>query len=205
VTDRPADRPADRRVLTLDFDGVIASPFFGRNLGIHRSFLDPSAPPRPARVPPRWLGDPLDYLRYEPRRPLAEAREALQRLASVRRLVVLTGRRSHPGRWMRRYGLAQYIDGVVINEGVQRSPHYKLAELQRLGAREHVEDDPRTAQLLAEHGIQVYLRDWPRNRGLTYHPKVERISDIGELATRLTAGHPSSSETASEDRATGEQ
>ncbi|MPZ98132.1 MAG: hypothetical protein GEU80_02160 [Dehalococcoidia bacterium] len=176
----------ERPLITLDFDGVIASPFFGRNLGIHRGFLDPAAAPRPARVWPRWLNEPLDRLRYEPRRPLPEALDALRRLASLRRLVVLTGRRSHPGRWMRRYGLEPYFESVVVNDGAQRSPHYKLAAVQRLGAREHVEDDPRTAQLLAEHGIHVYLRDWPRNRDLAYHAGVERIADLDELAQRLS-------------------
>ena len=52
-------------LLTLDFDGVICRPLFGLDLGIHRGFLDPAAPPPPARVYPRWINAPLDHLRFD--------------------------------------------------------------------------------------------------------------------------------------------
>ena len=173
-------------LLTIDLDGVICAPLLGWNIGIHRTFLDPDAPPPVASRPPRWLGDPLDWLRFEVRRPLPEAREALARLHRIRRVVVLTGRRSAPRRWLRRYGLSSYVDDLLINATDRASPHYKLDAIAHLGAAEHVDDDGRTAQLLAERSqARIYLRDWPRNRGLDFHARVTRIDDLLDLARRL--------------------
>jgi FMN phosphatase YigB (HAD superfamily) len=178
----------ERPVLTVDIDGVVARPVLGVNIGLHREFLDPSTPGRPAVIWPEWVARPWDLLRYSIRRPLPEARDALARLAGARRLVAVTGRRTDPSAWLRRHGIDGYFERVVFNEGLLRSPHYKLVAVRDLGAREHVEDDPRTAQLLAtEAGVRVYLRDWPRNRGLPYDECVTRIRDLGELADRLVA------------------
>lgn len=177
-----------RPTLTVDMDGVFCEPFFGLNLGIHRTFLDAAAPPPVADVPARWLGTPLDHLRFNPRRPLPGAREALQRLSQVRRLVVLTGRRTRPGWWLRVHGFEGLFDEVIINTGPRKSPHFKLETIAALGSAEHVDDDPRTVQLLAERSdARVFLRDWPRNRDLPYHPRVERVRDLADLADRLGA------------------
>lgn len=183
-----ARRGGDRPVITIDMDGVICAPPLGVNLGISRRFLDPGAQPAPARVPPRWLGAPLDGLRFSFRRPLDEAREALAMLGEVRTVVVLTGRRSSPERWLRQHGLLALIDRVVVNDTALRSAHYKLRCVEELGAREHIDDDGRTAQLLAERaGARVFLRDWPRNRGPRYHPRVERVPDLLAAARMVAA------------------
>ena len=181
----PAPSPAgasDRRpVVTLDFDGVLCEPPFGRNLGISRTFLDPAAEAPAARLVPRWLGDPLDRARFAFRRPLPGIGPALADLHQVRTVVVLTGRRSSPLPWLRRYGLLEAIDRVVMNAGPWRSPHFKLHAIEELGAVEHVDDDGRTAQLLAERSAaRIYLRDWPRNRGLAFAPSVTRVADLAE-------------------------
>ena len=43
--------------------------------------------------------------------------------------------------------------------------------------------------LLAERGpARVYLRDWPRNRGLAYPSNVTRVADLLELARLLSTG-----------------
>ena len=181
-----------RPLLTIDLDGVICRPPLGVNIGIHRGFLDPEREPAPARVPPRWISALVDPARFELRRPLPGVRRALAELASERRLVVLTGRRSSPARWLARHGLAAFAEAVVFNEGPLSSPHYKLRAVDDLGAAEHVDDDPRTAQLLAERGrCRVFLRDWPRNRSLAYAPGVTRVSDLDELARRLRGTGPS--------------
>lgn len=175
-------------VLTVDMDGVFCSPFFGWNVGVHRTFLDPDADPPAASVPPRWLGRPLDHLRFDVRRPLPGAREALARLRAVRQLVVVTGRRTYPGWWMRRHGFATLFDRVVVNETLLKSPHYKLEALSLLDAAEHIDDDPRTAQLLAQRSrARIFLRDWPTNRAVDLDPRVERVRDLAELADRLGA------------------
>jgi len=176
----------ERPLLTLDFDGVICGPPLRVNLGVHRRFLDPGAEPPAALVPPRWLSLLVDRPRFALRRPLPGAREALARLARERRLIVLTGRRTSPARWLARHGFAGFVEAIRINEGGQASPHFKLAAIEELGAAEHVDDDPRTAQLLAERdACRVFLRDWPRNRDLPYAPGVTRVADLGALAQLL--------------------
>jgi len=178
-------------LLTLDFDGVICRPPFGRNLGIHRTFLDPEATPPEATVYPRWLNLPLDHLRFDLRAPMPGVRDTLRALRLVRRLAIVTGRRTAPGWWLRWHRLEGLVDRVVVNDTTLKSPHFKLRALELLGADEHVDDDPRTAQLLAEASpTRVFLCDWPRNRDLPYHPRVERIRDLRELAQRLADTSP---------------
>ncbi|MDP6606520.1 MAG: hypothetical protein QF664_09725 [Dehalococcoidia bacterium] len=188
LTDRDAGPDEERPLLTLDLDGVICAPVFGLNLGIGRRMIDPAAVPPEAAVPPRWLSAPWDHVRFDLRRPLPGARAALKRLSARRRLVVLTGRRSDPGPWLHRHGMTGLLDGVVFNEGASRSAHFKLRRSAELGAAEHIDDDGPTAQLLAELGTaRVYLRDWPRNRGLPYSATVNRVDDLGALAALLGA------------------
>ena len=175
-------------LLTVDLDGVICRPPLGLNLGISRRVLDPDAPPPRAFVPPRWLAAPLDAARFELRWPLPEARDALATLSALRRVVVLTGRRSSPQRWLRRHGLAEFVERVVINDGADASPHFKLRCLHELGAAEHIDDDARTALLLAQRGqSRIYLRDWPRNRHLSAAESVTRVGNLLELARLLSA------------------
>ena len=173
----------EKPVLTLDLDGVICGPLAALNLGISQTFLDPTREPVPARVWPRWLGGPLDALRFPMRRPLPQVAAALARLAAYRSLVLLTGRRSDPSGWLERYGLTGHIDDLHYNRGPLRSPHFKLQMIEAIGAAEHIDDDGRTAQLLAEtSSVRSYLRDWPRNRGADYAPTVTRVDDLAALA-----------------------
>lgn len=175
-------------LLTLDFDGVICRPPFGVNLGISREFLDPTAAPSEARVYPRWLNGPLDHLRFDLRAPMPGVREALEALRTVRRLVVVTGRRTQPAAWLRWHRLDDLVERVIVNETVLKSAHFKLETLRALGADEHVDDDPRTAQLLAQaSSTRVFLCDWPRNRDLGYDGRIERVRDLVDLARRLGA------------------
>lgn len=178
-----------RPIVTLDFDGVICSPPFGINLGISAAFLDPLAPPRPARVPARWWSVPFDHLRFDLRRPIPGIAMALTEVHARREVVLLTGRRTSPLPWLRRHGLEAHFDRIVINETPLRSPHFKLAAIERLGATEHVDDDGRTAQLLAERGTaRVYLCDWPRNRSPHYHKRVMRVANLAAYAELLSVG-----------------
>jgi hypothetical protein len=178
----------ERPLLTVDMDGVICRPILGQNVGISRVLLDPGEPPKPARVYPRWLGARLDYLRFNFRRPIDGAREAIADLGRVRRLVLLTGRRSVPHDWLRRHGFDGLFDDVVVNETLARSPHYKLEAVRRLGADEHVDDDARTVQLLADlTEVRLFLCDWPRNRGVPIDERIVRVQGIADLARRLLA------------------
>ncbi len=180
-------------LLTIDFDGVICSPLLRINISLQRRFLDPHDMPPAARVPPRWFSHLVDRPRYAFRRPLPSVHEALGRLARERRIIVLTGRRTSPAPWLSRHGLADFVEAVHINVSRLASPHYKLASIQELGAAEHIDDDPRTTQLLAERAAcRVFLRDWPRNRGLSYMPSVTRVADLSALTQVLSSDHKSS-------------
>jgi hypothetical protein len=173
--------------ITLDLDGVICAPLFGLNIGISRDFLDPDAPPRPAVVPPRWYAWAFDHARFDLRRPAPDAREALAELRALRRVVVLTGRRTSPRHWLRWHGLDGLVDDVVINDTPLRSAHFKLQRVAELGAAEHMDDDGRTVELLARRSSlrAVYLRDWPRNRGPAYSSEVVRIASLSALVRRI--------------------
>ena len=172
-------------LITLDLDGVICDPPFGINLGISADFLDPAAPPRPARVPPRWFSAPADALRFNLRRPIPGVAQALRDLHEVRTIYLLTGRRTVPLAWLRRHGIEAHFDRVLINNTALRSPHFKLDALARLGAQEHVDDDGRTAQLLAERPhARIYLCDWPRNRNARYAETITRVANLAD-AVRL--------------------
>lgn len=175
-----------RPLMTVDMDGVFCEPPLGRNLGIHRSFYDPAEEPHSAKVYPTWVNAPLDRLRFDFRPPMPGSHEALLRLATVRRLVVVTGRRTVPTWWLRRHDFEGIFEALYVNRSPLGSAHYKQATLRRLGAVEHVEDDARTAQLLAQTtDIHVYLCDWPRNRDLPLAPAVERVQNLLDLAARL--------------------
>ena len=187
------DERDDLPLLTLDLDGVICGPPFGGergvNLGISRRFVDPRERPHRAVVPPRWLSWSLDHARFDLRRPLPGVAEALARLSDVRRLVVLTGRRSSPVHWLRWHGLDEFLDDAAFNITGLPSPHFKWGALVVLEAAEHIDDDGRTAQLIAERTeARPFLRDWPRNRDLPYHERVERVADLGALADLLVGG-----------------
>lgn len=175
-----------RPLMTVDMDGVFCEPPFGQNLGIHRTFYDPAMAPHPARVYPRWLNAPLDRLRFDFRRPMPGARDALLRLATVRRLVLVTGRRTRPGWWLHHHDFDGFFEAVYVNQSGLGSAHYKQTLLRRLQPTEHVEDDGRTAQLLAQTSdTLVYLCDWPRNRDLPLDPRIVRVGGLVELASRL--------------------
>ena len=182
----PVEPRAGLPILTVDLDGVICGPLLGLNLGIHGGFLDPDAPPPRATVPPRWLSRLVDHARFDLRRPLRGAREALVELRPLRTVVLLTGRRNSPAHWLRWHGLAELLDEVIVNSTPLASPHFKLDAISVLGAAEHIDDDGRTAQLLAQRSeASSFLRDWPRNRGLPFDRGVTRVADLGALVTLL--------------------
>jgi hypothetical protein len=189
-----------RPTLALDLDGVVVRPPLGWNVAISRR-LD--TPPLPQPVPGLgldrrwrqryWLArSALEFARYGGRQPLPGVRDALARLAKVRRLVIVSGRRwvVRPlvRRWLARHGLAEYVADVYLNDVALPSAQFKLWTLQRLAIGEHVDDDGATAHYLASHSaVVVYLCDWPRNRGLPYPASVQPVPSLLALAHRLQA------------------
>ena len=187
-----------RPTLALDLDGVVVRPPLGWNVAISRRLDTPPLPETVAGLgldrrwrQRYWLArTALEFARYGGRQPLPGVRDALARLATVRRPVVLSGRRwvVRPlvRRWLARHGLAEFVADIYLNDVALPSAQFKLWTLQRLGIGEHVDDDGATAHYLASHSaVLVYLCDWPRNRGLPYPPGVQPVPSLLALAERL--------------------
>jgi len=181
----------------MDMDGVICTPFLGTNIAISRKLALPTMPLQvreitldrrraAQRLRRRW-----EAVRYMGRRPLPGIREGLQALSAVRQPVLVTGRsgfaRHLIHRWLERYDLAAFFTDVLPNNTDLSTPHYKLWTAQRLGHNEHVDDDGSIAYYLANHGVRVFLRDWPRNRGLPYPAGVTVYRRLEEIAEHLAA------------------
>jgi hypothetical protein len=183
--------------ISMDMDGVICTPFSGRNIAISRRLQLPRMPADVSelaterrrvyqRLRRRW-----ETMRYMGRRPLPDIRDGLEALVAVRRPVLVTGRSSFARhlihRWLERYELAGFFVDVLPNHTNLSGAHYKLWTAQRLGHAEHVDDDGSVAFYMASHGVRVFLRDWPRNRGLPYPAGVtvyHRLEEVAELLGR---------------------
>ncbi|SRR5581483_1768621 len=185
--------------ISMDMDGVVCTPFLGTNIAISRKLgmaplpdqvIESAGERRRAyqRLRRRW-----ETVRYMGREPLPGIREGLERLVRVRRPVLVTGRsvfaRHLIERWLKRYQLDEFFDEILPNNTNLSTAHFKLWTAQRLGHREHVDDDGSIAYYLGHHGVRVFLRDWPRNRGLPYPPSVTVYKSLTEVA-RLLAETP---------------
>ncbi len=153
--------------ISFDFDGVLCLTPFGR-LATHAPGGVAELPDgyerlydAPARTQPLRLA--LEYARFGWRRMDPDATPVLRELTAKHEVYIVTGR-SEAGlallsRWLRRRGLADHV-GVRMAPPGLRPPQHKLAIARMLGIDAHIDDDPRTAHYLAEHGVPaVYLLD----------------------------------------------
>ena len=171
-------------VLTFDLDGVLCAPILGLNVGLNRNFLDPGIVPPAANIPPDWWRVIWDRIRFEVRRPMSDAAKYLDTLQHDYSLILVTGRRTSPSNWLKRNKLFSYFSEIIWNTTNFQSAHYKLSTLSRLHPIAHFEDDPRTSELLAQSGMTVFLRDWPKNRNLQFNHGIIRIDSLAD-ATEL--------------------
>ena len=171
-------------VLTFDLDGVLCAPILGLNVGLNRNFLDPRIVPPAANIPPDWWRVIWDRIRFEARRPMSDAAKYLDTLQHDYSLILVTGRRTSPSNWLKRNELFSYFSEIIWNTTNFQSAHYKLNTLSRLHPIAHFEDDPRTSELLAQSGMTVFLRDWPKNRNLQFNHGIIRIDSLAD-ATEL--------------------
>ena len=166
-------------VLTFDLDGVLCAPILGLNVGLNRNFLDPEIVPPSANIPPDWWRAIWDRVRFEVRRPMSDTADYLDKLQRDYSLILVTGRRTSPSNWLKRNELFSYFSQIIWNTTYFQSAHYKLNTLSQLRPIAHFEDDPRTAELLAQSGMTVFLRDWPKNRDLQFNHRIIRIDSLG--------------------------
>ncbi len=191
-----AGEGTQRPLMSFDMDGVLCRPPFGLNVAISRR-LD--IPPLPGSFRHRSKRHrksiylillALEALKYWHRPPMPDVREGLEAISRFRRPVILTGRR-WVGRtvidmWLERHGLEGYFHDVRPNDTTLRPVHHKLRVCRELGVAEHVDDDGSVAYFLANNGVRkVYLREWPRNRGLPYPEGVVVFRSLMEVAEDL--------------------
>ncbi len=181
-------------VFTCDLDGVLCRPPLGLNLGIGRRLEKrppaESPPPLELRGVHRLVWLTVEWLRYAGRVSMPDAREGLAAIARHRKVILVSGRkelaRPWVERWLRRYGLREYISDVRLNNTRLSTARFKLLVARQVGAREHCDDDGPTAIYLAQNGVpRVYLRDWFMNRGLPYPPNVVVVRSLLEVAEDL--------------------
>lgn len=152
----------------FDFDGVLCVTPFGR-LAVH-------APSPVADLPEGFaalydqpsssnlLRLAVEYARFGWRTDAPDAATILHELANTNEIFIVTAR-SRAGepllrRWLRRHKLDDRIAGIRMAPAGLRPAQHKLATARLLGIDAHIDDDPRTAYHLAEHGVpRVYLLD----------------------------------------------
>lgn len=169
-------------MVTFDVDGVLSRPPFGINPGSGRN----KARDTPGRRNLLWM---TERWRYMGRRPMPGARAGFLAVAEFADCRVVSAR-SEEARGRLEGWFAKYF-GVVPEIHLrpswrETSAQYKVRKLQELGSMAHFEDDPHTAEWLAELLPRVYLVDWSRNRWLA-HDNIVRIKRISEAIPSLAA------------------
>ncbi|MGD9935281.1 MAG: hypothetical protein AB7T37_16415 [Dehalococcoidia bacterium] len=169
-----------RRVLTFDLDGVLCRPPFGINPGRNIDKRRKTEGKATALAP-------TEPFRYFGRRPMPGAREGFLWLTETYDCRIVTARtertRSATEGWLRRW--LGTLPELYLRPDYSETPAaYKVRTTQELGALAHFEDDPHTAQWVAEHIPAVFLVDWWRNRWLRAE-NVHRIQWIGEAGAIL--------------------
>lgn len=180
---------ASRPVVTLDLDGVLCRPPFGLNPGRGRHKSRSGVGHRSAL----WL---TERWRYVGRKPMTGAGDGFAALSGQFDCHVLTARsevaRGLTERWLRRHLGA--VPRLHMRPTYWETPaQFKARMVQEVGALAHFEDDPQTAEWLAELLPAVFVVDWHRNRGLEgarihrIHRLVEALPVLEALAARPSA------------------
>lgn len=181
----------------IDFDGVLCVTPFGR-LAVHAPKPVPALPPGyealyERRTSPSLPRLALEYARFGWRLTAADGAEVLLDLSREHEVYIVTGR-SVGGeplvrRWLQRRGLDEKIAGVRMAPPGLRPAQHKLATALMLGIDTHIDDDPRTAYHLAEHGVpHVYLLDHAGAHGdATVPPHLTLVRSLREFADNVRA------------------
>src|SRR5207253_9581036 len=90
-------------------------------------------------------------------------------------------------RWLRSHALDGCVSGIEMAPPVLRPSQHKLARALMLGIEAQIDDDPRTAYYLAEHGVpRVFLLDHAGVHGdAPVPPRLALVRTIGEFAAAV--------------------
>jgi len=173
--------PPSPAILTFDLDGVLCRPPFGINPGRGRG-------KERAGEGTRNLLWRTERWRYALRRPMPGARDGLALLQQSFECHVLSARaldtEGLTARWFERY--FGFVPVMHLRPDWREKPaQFKVRILQELAPLAHFEDDPHTAEWVAEFLPAVFLVDWWRNRWL----QAERVHRIHQLSDALPTLH----------------
>jgi hypothetical protein len=169
-----------RPVLTFDLDGVLCRPPFGLNPGRGRG----KSRDKPGRRSILWYTEPGRYLG---RRPMPGAVQGFRELSAQYDCRVLSARAAHSTGhtrdWFEKY--FGVVPEIYLRPHWTETPaQFKVRMVQELGAFAHFEDDPHTAEWIAELIPQVFLVDWRRNLWLE-GPNIHRVKGVAEALPLL--------------------
>lgn len=178
--------------IAFDFDGVLCPTPFGR-LAVHAPEPVDDLPANfrelydaPVRSNPLRLA--VEYARFGWRGADPAGGDVLRKLAESHEVFIVTGR-SRKGqalleRWLRNQKWRGYITDIWMAPSGLRPPQHKLAVAQMIGIDAHIDDDPRTAYHLAEHGVRSFLLDHANAHGDV--PLPDNLTLVGSLSDFVT-------------------
>ena len=171
-----------KKILTIDFDGVICGTYFPFKIGFKNNLLDSENNPPTAFIPPKIFRTSLDKIRYAGRPILPDVQDALQELSITKDLILLTGRRHSPINWLKKNNIETYFSKIIINNTKFASSHYKLYKILELKAAYHIDDDAQTVQLISDAtNCKVFLRNWKYNQNHNLNKKITKIDSIKQI------------------------
>lgn len=170
-------------VVTFDMDGVLCRPPFGINPGSGKHKRRDT----PGKRNLLWI---TERWRYLGRKPMPGAVAGFRAIAEIAHCAVVSARAEHARglteAWFERYfGIVPELH--LRPSWEETSAQFKVRKLRELESAAHFEDDPHTAEWLAEILPRVYLVDWARNRWLA-HDNITRITRLSEAVPSLAAG-----------------
>mgnify|MGYP001242756845 CR=1 FL=1 len=170
------------KILTIDLDGVICGSPYPFKLGINKKILNPKSEPPKAFVPPQIFLNFTDKIRYGYRPILPNIKETLEVLQKRRKLILLTGRRSSPTKWLEQNHIKEFFQEIIFNQTNFGSSHYKLLKIQEIGSQEHIDDDIQTIQLLNDRAnCKLFFRTWNYNQEFSTPKNIQKINDFKQL------------------------
>ena len=174
---------ANRPILTFDLDGVLCRPPLGLNPGRgHHKSRDGEGTKSLLWRTEKW--------RYAGRKPMPGAVDGLRSLGETFDCRVLSARsedaRPLTERWfLRHFGFVPELN--LRPDWHEKPAQFKVRRITELGAIAHFEDDPHTAQWIAELVPDVFLVDWWRNRRLQ-GTNIHRIHRLADALPNLRGG-----------------
>lgn len=166
--------------VTFDLDGVLCRPPLGINPGNGKHKRRDA----PGKKGVLWM---TEGWRYHGRGPMPGAVEGFRLLGERFDCVVVTAR-GYPAERLTRAWFERHFGFVpelhMRPSWNETSAQFKARKMAELRPVAHFEDDPFTAQWVAEIVPQVFLVDWKRNRWVVAE-RIRRVATIAEALPYL--------------------